>query len=181
MKILQASLVGCAVAMLSGVAFAGSGSLVSFKSRVMPVVVDVDATGQVTGIMPSGRLRPAARSLLVRQLSRWITGPAIVKGKPVPSTFIVEVGVQSRELKNGDYKVNYAYVKSMPVPFYGLAYWSHSYGHSGPQLTLVDAGMAGSIGQALDGNLPVMAPAGRMVTADYMHGTMASPQSTGRR
>ena len=75
---------------------ASSGSLVEFKPTVMPVVVQVDAQGRVTDILPSGQLTPQMRKMLVTQLDAWIIKPATVKGHPVSSRFIVEVAMQAK-------------------------------------------------------------------------------------
>lgn len=135
MKPLRTSLLACAIAAFAGTAFASSGSLVYFKPRVMPVVVQVNAQGKVTDILPSEQLRPQTRNLLMKQLDAWIAKPATVKGKPVASTFIAEVAMRATPRKDGKYDVSFLYVKSLPMPFGGSVYWDNING--GLELALV--------------------------------------------
>lgn len=121
MKATHAPLVALAIAALAGSAMATSGSLVQFKPRVLPVVVHVNAKGDVTDILPATRMRPTERQSLIRQLDEWITDPAKVKGQPVASQFIVEVAPQP---KTGSGATSYAYVRSMPMPFHGSVHWN---------------------------------------------------------
>lgn len=124
MKFFRASLLACAIAAFSGTALASSGSLVEFKPKVMPVVVQVNAQGQVTDILPSEQLRPQFRKMLINQLDAWIVKPAMVKGQPVDSRFIIEVALHTKARKDGKYDANFVYVKSLPMPFAGLVHWN---------------------------------------------------------
>lgn len=123
MKLLPASLITCAVAAFAGAAMASSGSLVEFKPTIMPVVVQVDAQGQITDVLPSEQLTPPLQKMLVKQLDAWITGPATVKGHSVGSRFIVEVAMQAKPRKDGNYDANFVYVKSLAMPFSGAVHW----------------------------------------------------------
>lgn len=133
MKTLGASLIACAIAAFAGPAFAQY----LIKPPVMPVVVQVNAQGKVTGILPSELLRPKAKSLLISQLDAWIAKPAMVKNRPVASTFIVEVAVRATPRKDGKYDVSYIYVQSLPMPFGGSVFWDHINGNL--ELMLVSA------------------------------------------
>ena len=124
MKPLRASLIACAIAAFAGTATASSGSLVEFKPKVMPVVVQVDAQGQVTDILPSEQLTPRLQKMLVKQLDAWIIKPATVKGHPVGSRFIVEVAMQAKPRKDGNYDASFVYVKSLAMPFGGVVHWN---------------------------------------------------------
>lgn len=124
MKLLRASLIACAIAAFSGTAMASSGSLVEFKPAVMPVVVQVDAQGQVTDVLPSEQLAPWLQKMLVKQLDAWIIKPATVKGHPVGSRFIVEVAMQAKPRKDGNYDAGFVYVKSLAMPFAGAVHWN---------------------------------------------------------
>ena len=124
MKPLRASLIACAIAAFSGTAMASSGSLVEFKPAVMPVVVQVDAQGQVTDVLPSEQLAPWLQKMLVKQLDAWIIKPATVKGHPVGSRFIVEVAMQAKPRTDGNYDAQFVYVKSMAMPFAGGVHWN---------------------------------------------------------
>lgn len=124
MKALHISLIASALAALAGTAMASSGSLVQFKPKVMPVVVQVDTQGKVTDIMPSEQLPPGLSRLLREQLDTWIVKPAVVKGHPVSSRFIAEVAMRANRRKDGKYEASFVYVKSLPMPFGGSVHWN---------------------------------------------------------
>jgi hypothetical protein len=124
MKPSHASLLACAIAAFAGTAVASSGSLVEFKPKVMPVVVQVNAQGRVTDILPSRQLTPGWRQMLVKQLDGWIIRPATVKGHLVGSRFIVEVAMQAKPRKDGNYDASFVYVKSLAMPFAGAVHWN---------------------------------------------------------
>ncbi|MGH8146578.1 MAG: hypothetical protein ACREPY_09605 [Rhodanobacteraceae bacterium] len=124
MKLFHASLIACAIAAFTGPALAASGSLVEFKPEVMPVVVQVNAQGQVTNILPSEQLTPWLRKLLIKQLNAWIVKPATVKGHAVGSRFIIEVAMRTTPRTDGKYDASFVYVKSLPMPVGGAAHWN---------------------------------------------------------
>lgn len=124
MKALHVSLVASALAALAGTAMASSGSLVEFKPQVMPVVVQVNAQGKVTDVLPPQQLPPKLSQLLVRQLDEWVVKPATVKGHPVASRFIAEVAMRASPRKDGKYEASFVYVKSLPMPFGGAVHWN---------------------------------------------------------
>ncbi|MBU6417570.1 MAG: hypothetical protein KJS83_10425 [Xanthomonadaceae bacterium] len=126
---------------------ASSGSLVEFKPQVMPVVVQVDARGQVTDILPSEQLTPRLQTMLIEQLDAWIIKPATVKGRPVSSRFIVEVAMQAKPRKDGNYDASFVYVKSLAMPFAGAVHWNVING--GLELALV-SDMGGHERQVFD-------------------------------
>lgn len=147
MNPLRASLIACAIVAFAGTAMASSGSLVEFRPTVMPVVVQVDAQGQVTDIQPSEQLTPRLQKMLVKQLDAWIIGPATVKGHPVGSRFIVEVAMQAKPRKDGNYDASFVYVKSLAMPFAGAVHWNVING--GLELALV-SDMGGHERQVFD-------------------------------
>ncbi len=124
MNALGTSLVAGVLAALAGTAVASSGSLVEFPPQVMPVVVQVNAHGRVTGIQPSQQLSPGLSQLLVQQLDAWIVKPALVKGRPVASRFIAEVAVRATPRRDGKYNASFVYVKGLPMPFGGAVHWN---------------------------------------------------------
>lgn len=147
MKPLHASLIACAIAAFAGTALASSGSLVEFKPQVMPVVVQVNVRGQVTDILPSEQLTPRLQKMLATQLDAWIVKPATVKGHPVASRFIVEVAMQAKPRKDGNYDASFVYVKSLAMPFGGAVHWNVING--GLELALV-SDMGGHERQVFD-------------------------------
>lgn len=124
MKPLRASVIACAITAFAGTAMASSGSLVEFKPQVMPVVVQVNAEGQVTDILPSEQLTPLWKKMLIKQINAWIVRPATVKDHPVASRFIIEVGMQAKPRQDGDFDANFVYVKSLPMPAAGAVHWN---------------------------------------------------------
>lgn len=124
MKALHMSLVACALAAFAGTGFASSGSLVSFKPAVMPVVVQVNTEGKVTSILPAMHLSREYRQLLVKQLDAWIVKPVFVKGHPVASRFIIEVGMRTQPRTDGKYNASFVYVRSLPIPYGGPVHWN---------------------------------------------------------
>lgn len=147
MKPFRASLLACAIAAVAGTAMASSGSLVEFKPQVMPVVVQVNAEGQVTDILPSEQLTPLWKKMLIKQVNAWIVRPAIVKDHPVASRFILEVAMQAKPRQDGAYDANFVYVKSLPLAFGGALHWDVIDG--GLELALV-SDMAGHPRQVFD-------------------------------
>lgn len=125
MKTILAAMIATALVATAGAAFADSGSLVQFKPKVMPVVVSVNAEGKITEVNPSLQLKPAIHRLLVQQIQTWITKPAMVKGRPVSSRFIIDVAMRAKPAKDGNYSASFVYVKSMAMPYYGQFYWDH--------------------------------------------------------
>jgi hypothetical protein len=138
MKPFRAWLLGCAVAAFAGTATASSGSLVEFTPRIMPVVVQVNAQGRVTDVLPSQQLEPWAREMLVKQIDAWIAEPAMDHGKPTASRFIMEVAMRVQPRKDGKYDANFVYVKSMPLAYGGALHWDVING--GLELALVSDG-----------------------------------------
>jgi hypothetical protein len=123
MQPFRTLLIACAIAAVAGTASASSGSLVEFKPKVMPVVVQVNADGRVTDILPSEQLTPAWQSTLIKQLDAWIVKPATVKDHPVASRFIIEIAMQAKPRKDGKYDAHFVYVKSLPLAFGGALHW----------------------------------------------------------
>lgn len=129
MKPLQTIALCAALAAITGSALAGgTGSLNEFPSKVLPVLVYVNAQGKVTDASPATRLPPALDRLLLADLSERITGPAIVHGKPVPSQFVMNLALVTTPRPGGDYDAQFAYVSTSPVPP-GSWYWVHIDGH----------------------------------------------------
>lgn len=129
MKPLHCIALGAALAAIAGSALAaGTGSLNEFPSKILPVLVHVNAQGKVTDASPAIRLPPALNRMLLANLSERITGPAIVHGKPVPSQFVMNLALVTTPRPGGDFDANFAYVSTSPVPP-GSWYWVHIDGH----------------------------------------------------
>lgn len=129
MKPLHTIALCAALAAIAGSALAaGTGSLNEFQSKVLPVLVYVNAQGKVTDASPATRLPPALNRLLLANINERITGPAIVHGKPVPSQFVMNLALQATPRPGGDYDAQFAYVSASPVPP-GSWYWVHIDGH----------------------------------------------------
>lgn len=105
-----------------------SGSLNSFKSQFLPVLVQVNSAGKVTEASPAVTLPPAVARLLRQNLDELITGPANVKGQPISSQFIMNMALQTTPREDGKYDARFAYISTSPVPS-GSWYWVHIDGH----------------------------------------------------
>lgn len=120
----------------SSAAVASSASLTQFTPRVMPVLVQVNAQGKVTGISPSADLTPSLARLLRSNVQELISGPALVRGKPMPSQLVLNMALQATPTEQGKYSAQFTYVSSSPVPS-GSWYWVHIDGH---RLALAEQG-----------------------------------------
>jgi hypothetical protein len=116
----------------SGMAMDASGSLNGFKSKVLPVLVQVDAKGHVTDVSSSTKLAPRFDRLLRQNLDEMITAPATNKhGQPISSQFVMNLSFQvspNEKSKKDDYLAHFAYVSATPVPN-GSWYWVKINGH----------------------------------------------------
>lgn len=117
-------------------AMASSVSLNQFTPRVMPVLVQVNAQGKVTGISPSADLAPPLARLLRSNVQELISGPALVRGKPMPSQLILNMALRATPTEQGNYAAQFTYVSRSPVPN-GSWYWVHIDGH---RLALAEQG-----------------------------------------
>ena len=121
--------IACALLVGAPLAIAGSSaSLNQFKHHTLPVLVSVDSHGVVTDMTPAYTLQPRMRKLLETTLDQVITGPAKRDGKAVSSQSVIQFAVNPVEQADGQYKVQLAYVKAMPVP-HGPWFWNHIDGH----------------------------------------------------
>jgi hypothetical protein len=121
---------------ITPVAMAASGSLNQFTPRVMPVLVQVNAQGEVTGLSPSVDLPPQVARLLRKNVDELISGPAVVRGKPIASQVVLNMALQATPQEQGNYSAQFTYVSSSPVPN-GSWYWVHIDGH---RLALAERG-----------------------------------------
>ena len=141
MKQFHAMLAGTVMMLACGTAMADSMALTHFKPRVMPVLVAVNARGQVTKVLPSTELSPPLQRLLTENLDRWIVRPAMVKGHAVASQMIVNVALRAKSRADGKYDVNFSYVSMLHSPFGGAAHWVWKDGH---ELALVSDSAMGA-------------------------------------
>ncbi|MCW8808303.1 MAG: hypothetical protein OQK79_09355 [Rhodanobacter sp.] len=116
------------LAVSASAAATDSWSLNAFKSRVLPVLVQVDASGKVTNVSPSTELSPRFGRLLHSSLDEMISKPAMVHGRPTASQFVINLDLQVTPRDDGHYDAKFAYVSASPVPA-GSWYWSHEDGH----------------------------------------------------
>lgn len=103
------------------------------QAKVVPVLVQVNSHGKVTGVDPGIHLTPKFSQLLRKNLAEMITKPAVDKhGKPISSQFVMTLSVQTTPRAGGEYDTRFKYVSASPVPA-GPLHWA-SNGH---QLGLV--------------------------------------------
>ena len=128
MKTFRLSLALSALTVFSGMAAAGSGSLSEFIPKVLPVLVQVDSHGKVTGASPAMQLPPKLRRLLRANLDEMVSAPAIdKKGRPMSSQFVMNLALHTSPRPDGDFDVKFAYVSTSHVPA-GSWYWVHTDG-----------------------------------------------------
>src|SRR5574337_579407 len=117
------------LAVCSGAVLADSASLNQFKPRVMPVLVQVNSHGKVTGASPAMDLSPKLTRLLRENLDEMINQSATDKhGHPMSSQFVINLALLAIPREEGDYDARFAYVSVSPVPA-GSWYWVHIDGH----------------------------------------------------
>lgn len=117
------------VGIASAATSTGPTSLTEFPQRWLPVLVNVDAKGNVTDVSPSTHLTPQFDRLLRQNLDELITGPATDgKGHAVSSQFIMNVVLKTTPRNQDTYDANFAYLSTSPVPP-GSWYWVHINGH----------------------------------------------------
>lgn len=127
MQRLYAMMLAGLLCATASMASADSISLNSFKPQVLPVLVQVNSAGKVTDASPSVELSVPVMRLLRRNLDELIRGPAIAKGRPVASQFIMNLRLLSSLREDGKYDAQFAYVSTSPVPA-GSWYWVHQDG-----------------------------------------------------
>jgi len=106
-----------------------NGSLNGFRNHALSVLVRVNAQGQVTEVQPSVKLTPRTTRLLRANLDEMIVKPAMIKGHPVSSVFVIQLALHARKKADGTYQAHFSYVTSLPVPPGGTWYWDRINGH----------------------------------------------------
>jgi hypothetical protein len=109
------AMLGLSVTMASA-AMADSWSLSPFPPKVLPVLVNVNASGKVTEASPAMELPPAFDRLMRENLDEMITGPAHRHGRAVSSQFVLNLYLRAIPRKDGEYDVSFAYASTNPVP-----------------------------------------------------------------
>ena len=128
MKTVQLFLVLGALIAVPGISVSASGSLSEFVPKVLPVLVQVDAHGKVTGASPATELSPKLNRLLRANLDEMIRAPAVDKnGRAMSSQFVINLALHTSPRPDGDFDVKFAYVSTSPVPA-GSWYWVHTDG-----------------------------------------------------
>ena len=128
MKRLSTFLLLGAMTATGTAAATGSFSLNEFKPGVMPVLVAVDAHGNVTRVSPSTHLAPRYQRLLRENIQELVTGPATKRNKAVSSQFVLNMTMKASPRSDGSYDAHFAYVSVKPVPS-GPMHWVNVDGH----------------------------------------------------
>jgi len=119
MKRIQRAMVAAALLAVGGTAsaFVQEPATAEGASGQVPmgVVVNVDVQGHVNEIRHAQKLPGDVEKLLRTTLDKWITKPAIVDGRRVPSQVLFNVTLQNKRLADGKYQTSFAYVSSEPV------------------------------------------------------------------
>jgi len=127
-RLCTLALVGSLIGGAGSAMAMSSQSINQFPTRVLPVLVQVDSQGKVTGVSPSDELPPRYARLLRQTLDEMITKPANDHGRPVASQFVMNLALQTSPREDGQYDARFVYVSVSPVPA-GSWYWEHIDGH----------------------------------------------------
>lgn len=103
-------------------------SLNASPLKVIPVLVYVNNSGEITNVSPSTRLTPQYARLLRENLDQMISKPAMDHGKPISSQFVMNVALKVDPTSEGNYNARFVYVSAKPVPP-GQWVWTHVNGH----------------------------------------------------
>lgn len=117
-------LCGLALASAASASDMLSASLNRFPSKVLPVLVRVDAHGTVTDISPAAQLSPAMDRMLRESVVHMIARPAHYKGRPISSQCVLNLALEARPRGDGRYDARFVYRSVVPVPS-GSWYWVH--------------------------------------------------------
>lgn len=139
MKRLYAITLAGVLSAAAGVATAATGPIDSTspsaaKLQTISVLVHVNSAGKVTDISPATKLSASLTRLLRQNVTELVTGPAIEKGRPIASQFVMNLTLQTTPRSNGQYDAKFAYVSTKSIPP-GSWYWSNQ---DGRRLTLVN-------------------------------------------
>ena len=129
---LFASLAICVL--LVRAAVAAPEVVVPEGSRVLPVLVSVNAAGRVVSIDPAIQLRSGHRRALEKAIHTMITGPAMKNGRAVYSQFILQLALSADGSGKGG--ITYTYISSRPAPS-GPLRWVHETGAGANRFALV--------------------------------------------
>lgn len=121
---LLVSLLGLFV-MVAGSATASTTSKAddNTNSHVIPVLVKVNSKGVVTDVDPAYDLRPALKRALKDALSKMITTPAMRKGVPVDSQFVVNLALETQPQGNDKSSASFKYISTKPLPTGNSWHW----------------------------------------------------------
>lgn len=86
------------------------------ESHTLPVLVKVDSKGKVGDISSAYSISPAFQKLIHATLAKMITKPAMKKGKPVASQFVITFGVIKQQVASGQTSVSLKYLGSKALP-----------------------------------------------------------------
>lgn len=94
-------------------------------AKIVPVLVNVNSHGKVTGVDPGVDLSPQYSRLLRENLKEMIKKPAVDEhGKPMSSQFIINLALKTTPRSDGEYDTRFTYVSTSPVPP-GSWIWVH--------------------------------------------------------
>lgn len=140
MNAVHRSVLLAALLLCAGAVAAAPDPADAARPKVLPVLVRVDAHGNITSVAPSISLTPKLERLLRANLDEMINAPAIdPSGRAVSCQFIINLALQTSRRPQGDYDLQFAYVSVVPVPA-GSYYWVHT---DGRRLALAPQGDRG--------------------------------------
>lgn len=83
---------------------------------VIPVLVTLNAAGDVASAKPSTQLSPQLNTLLKEAVISMIKKPALLNKSPAGSQLVMNMGLQVTPRPTGDYDVQFGYVSAKALP-----------------------------------------------------------------
>lgn len=120
-----ALIISCVMVVAFAWAPAAQADTNAMNSHLLPILVNVDATGKVTGISPAYKLRPSFQRLLRNTISKMVTKPAMKNGKAVNSQFVLTLSVLISKAVNGKAQTTLKYLSVKPLPP-GTWHWNRN-------------------------------------------------------
>lgn len=126
MNLIKLSVAFSLLAACFGATAATPTSADGSAAKIVPVLVNVNSHGKVTGVTPGVDLSPQYSHLLRKNLDEMIKKPAVDKhGKPMSSQFIMNLALKATPRSDGEYDTRFTYVSTSPVPP-GSWHWASS-------------------------------------------------------
>lgn len=112
----------------SGWATASPKNGTQTMKRVIPVLLNINAKGQVTEVKPAYKVHPKFKQFLKDQLKKVVVDPAKENGRSVSIQYMLILALHAAQRGDGNYDVKLKLVSSKALP-HGPWHWVHGTGH----------------------------------------------------